>query len=169
MSWARSKRGNSFVWFPRCCCTDLATQLASVVMHWLGVSPNFERVGHWEQLIREANEFRFQSIPVLTRTPEEEVTRWALAAQSRVQRGQVSRGRQELTGAALAPRTAATLEALQGRRPQEATSAIPREVMDFQPTSPLQLDSKAFAMPVWLFSRPWGVNKRNAPRLFGRS
>ena len=101
--------------------------------------------GHREQLIREANEFRFQFIPVQTRTPEEEVTRRALAVQSRVQRGQVSRVQQELIRAALAPRNAATLEALQERRLQEPTSAIPREAMDFEPTSPLLLDSKAFA------------------------
>ena len=73
----------------------------------------------------------------------------------------------------MAPRNAATLEALQGRRFEEPMSAIPREVMDFQPTSPLQLDSKAFAKcagsPVWLFSRPWEMHKRDAPRLFGRS
>ena len=75
--------------------------------------------------------------------------RRALAVQSRVQREQVSRARQELTGAALAPRNAATLEALQGRRPQDPVSAIPREVLDFQPASPLQLDSMAFAKCLW--------------------
>ena len=88
MSWARSERGNSSG-----CCTDLATQAASVEMNWQGVSPNSNRV--------IANEFRFQSIPVQTRTPEEEVTRRALAAQSRVQRRQFLRARQELVGAAL--------------------------------------------------------------------
>ena len=41
------------------------------------------------------------------------------AAQSRVERGQVSRARQELTGATLAPKTDETLRELQGRRPQE--------------------------------------------------
>ena len=110
-------------------------------MNWQGVSQN----SSLEPLIRAANEFRFQSLPVHTRTPEEEVTRRALAAQSKVQRRQVSRARQELIGAALAPRNAATLEALQGRRPQEPTSAIPCEVMDFQPMSLLQVDSKTFA------------------------
>ena len=36
---------------------------------------------------REANEFRFQSIPVPTRTPEEEVTRRALAAPEQSAKG----------------------------------------------------------------------------------
>ena len=111
---ARSERGNSSVWFPRCCCTDLAAQAVSVEM-----VTEFQQ-GHWEQLIREANEFRFQSIPVPTQTPEEEVTRRALAAQSRVQRRQVSRARQELTGATSAPRNAATFrsDALKSQRRQ---------------------------------------------------
>ena len=130
--------------------------------------------GHWVQLMREANEFQFQSRPASTRTPEEETSRRALAAQSRVQRGQVSRARQELTGAALAPRNATTLEALQGRRPQDPVSAIPREVLDFQPASPLQLDSKAFAKclreaPAGCSPGPGGMHQRDASGLSGRS
>ena len=76
-----------------------------------------------------------------------------------MQRGQISRARQELI-AALAPRNAATLEALQGRHPQEPTSAIPREGMDYQPTSPavgFESVREVFAgSHVWLFSRPLG-------------
>ena len=57
----------------------------------------------------------------------------------------------------MSPRNAATLEALQGRRPQEPTSAIPREVMDFQLTSPLQLDSKC-VREVFLREAPSGCS-----------
>ena len=55
------------------------------------------------------------------------------AAQSRVERGQVSRARQELTGAILAPKTDETLRELQGRRPQEMIRGIPVEVLNFVP------------------------------------
>ena len=61
LSCARSQRGNSSVWSPRCCSTDFATQAVSVETSWPGVS--------------RANEFRLQSTPAPTRTPEEEVTR----------------------------------------------------------------------------------------------
>ena len=39
----------------------------------------------------------------------------------------------------------ATLDELRARRPQESSSPIPREVMDFAPQSPLSLDGKIFA------------------------
>ena len=52
---------------------------------------------------------------------------------NRVQRGQVSRARQELTGADLAPKTMETLAELQGRRPQVRVVDIPQEVIDFVP------------------------------------
>ena len=58
------------------------------------------------------------------------------AAQKKVQ-GQVSRARQELTGASLAPRNAATLEELR-RRPKARETDIPEE-------DQLELDSKLFA------------------------
>ena len=51
------------------------------------------------------------------------------AAQSRVERGQVSRARQELTGAALAPKTADTLRELQEKRPVAQVREIPPVVL----------------------------------------
>ena len=67
------------------------------------------------------------------------------AAQSRVQRGQVSRARHELTGAPLAPKTMETLNELRARRPQARQSPLPQEAVDFKPQSPLSLDGKIFA------------------------
>ena len=55
------------------------------------------------------------------------------AACNRVQQGQVSRARQELVGATLAPKTRDTLEELQRRRPQERVREIPVEVMMSNP------------------------------------
>ena len=68
----------------------------------------------------------------------------ARAGQSRVERGQVSRARQELTGAALAPKNSETLRELQRRRPQDQMSEIPRDVLEFQPAAPFQLDESLF-------------------------
>ena len=62
----------------------------------------------------------------------------------RVRRGQVSRARHELTGTPLAPKTEATLADLRARRPQEQQRAIPSEVVEYVPGSPLQLDAKNF-------------------------
>ena len=53
--------------------------------------------------------FNLSSLSRHERTEEEQQIRRAQAARSRIQRGQVSRARQELTGAALAPQNGATL------------------------------------------------------------
>ena len=49
-----------------------------------------------------------------------------------------------LTGAALAPKTDATFQEHQGRRPQEQVRGIPEEVLQFVPERPLKLNSKVF-------------------------
>ena len=78
-------------------------------------------------------------------TREDECERRGKAAQARVQRGQVSRARQELVGAKLAPKDQTTLNELRGRRPQEQLREIPEDVMSFEPETPVQLDQKNFA------------------------
>ena len=78
------------------------------------------------------------------RSETEDQVRRGQAALSRVRRGQLSRARQELTGAALAPKTLDTLTQLQGRRPQEREMDIPAEVMEFVPDRPLELDHALF-------------------------
>ena len=62
------------------------------------------------------------------------------AAQSRVQQGQVSRARHELTGAPLAP--------MRDRRPREQVSPIPEEVLEFNPAQLLQLEMWTFVDPM---------------------
>ena len=66
------------------------------------------------------------------------------AAQSRVERGQVSRARHELTGAPWAPKNEETLAQLRGQRPQEQIKEIPRAVLEFQPDHPLNMNRKIF-------------------------
>ena len=66
------------------------------------------------------------------------------AAQASVKLGEVSRGRQNLTGASLAPGTLATFNALQDKRPAEAQRPLPADVLSFQPDIPLQLDRELF-------------------------
>ena len=87
---------------------------------------------------------------------EDENSRRGAAAQSRVERGQISRARHELIGAPLAPQTSATLDELRARRSQESSSPISREVMDFAPESFLSLDGKIFAK--CLRTAPWGCS-----------
>ena len=65
-------------------------------------------------------------------------------AQSRVQRGQVSRARQELTGASLVPKNQAFFDELQNKRPQNQVGQIPRHVLEFNPVTLLNLDVKKF-------------------------
>ena len=68
-----------------------------------------------------------------------------MAAQSLVEKRQVSRARHELTGASLAPQNNETLGELRGRRPQERESTIPQEVRHFVPEHPLILDASKYA------------------------
>ena len=52
---------------------------------------------------------------------------------------------QELVGSPLAPKNEETLRELLERRPQVATREIPREVLDFSPPAPLELNFKLFS------------------------
>ena len=67
---------------------------------------------------------------------QDECERHGRAVQARVQRGQVSRARQELVGAKLAPKDQTTLNELRGRRPQEQLREIPADVMSFELETP---------------------------------
>ena len=73
--------------------------------------------GRWKQLIdSDAQQEHAHSSTV---SNEGEAERRGRAAQSKIRKGQVSRARQVLTRAALALKTDATFQELQGRRPQE--------------------------------------------------
>ena len=100
--------------------------------------------GRWVELLEAAVAF----IPGVRHrtqcTEEEDMIRRGEAAQSRVERGQVSRARHELVGAPLAPKNADTLAQLRRQRPQEQLRELPRTVTEFQPERPLNLDRKIF-------------------------
>ena len=98
--------------------------------------------GRWIDLLENIHDTSRQPRPAKGETQEHE--RRGRAALGRVRQGQVSRARQELTGAALAPKTLETLAQLQERRPQERVREIPQEVMEFVPDRPLELDFKLF-------------------------
>ena len=100
--------------------------------------------GEWRELINMAVQ-NVSTFPNSKREASSEAERRGLAAQEKVKRGQVSRARQALVGAALSPKTEETLEELRRRRPQAALRQIPQEVMDYAPDSPLAMDMKIFA------------------------
>ena len=95
--------------------------------------------GSWETLLHEAAPVNQGS---QCRTNDAE--RRAHAACRKVQAGEVTRARQCLTGAAVAPGTDETFRALQSRRPQEVQRAIPREILEWEPESPVQIDRRIF-------------------------
>ena len=100
--------------------------------------------GRWGLLISSAQECVLARKPVLEHNVQSEQERRGWAAQSRVQQGQVSRARHELTGAPLAPKNDETYRALQDRRPREQVRAIPEVVLDINPSQPLQLEMRTF-------------------------
>ena len=73
--------------------------------------------GQWSDLIAEVRACASRTCPVPQNVTDDDIRR-GLAAQSRVQRGQVSRARHELTGVALAPKDETTLAELRSRRPR---------------------------------------------------
>ena len=74
--------------------------------------------GRWADLVRRGLEMVDEHRSKSHRTNESGEQRRGRAALKRVQQGQVSRARQELTGAPLAPRDENTLNELRRRRPQ---------------------------------------------------
>ena len=69
----------------------------------------------------------------------------ARAACQKVQLGEVSRARQCLVGASVAPGTNDTFRAMQGRRPHEVVREINEEVRQFEPGVPVVLDRATFS------------------------
>ena len=106
--------------------------------------------GHWIQFARWPLKLRAGEMTTKRRNE--------FAGESKpksvVQQGQVSRARQALVGAALAPKNEATLTEWQRCRPQETLSEIPLEVLNFQPNAPLELDRK-----IWKRFRPWRLHQ----------
>ena len=100
--------------------------------------------GQWTELLQNVSQTTVQPRPVTGQNAMDEAVHRGRAAMNRVQRGQVSRARQELTGADLAPKTMETLAELQDRRPQVRVVDIPQEVIDFVPDRPVELDMKLF-------------------------
>eukprot|EP00973_Karenia_brevis_P062604 8704056-Karenia_brevis.AAC.1 len=77
--------------------------------------------GQWEELLEDA---RANSVPQskarqAAESAEQEMRRKGLRALASVRCGELSRARQQLTGAALAPRDEATRAELQSKRPQQ--------------------------------------------------
>ena len=93
--------------------------------------------GQWVELLDEAQHSVASSHPNSTGGHNGTASR-------KVKVGEVSRARQCLTGATLAPSTEDTFHRMQSRRPQVETRALPQEVHDFQPDTPLTVDRKVF-------------------------
>ena len=100
--------------------------------------------GKWTEMLQDASQMIVKPHLETSSNEMEEAVRKGRAALNRVQRGQVSRARQELTGAALAPKNMDTLAELQGRRPQERVVDIPQEMVTFVPDRSVELDMKLF-------------------------
>ena len=64
------------------------------------------------------------------------------AEEEQVRVGEVSRARQCLTGAAVAPGNDTTFQNMQRKRPQFSAAPLPQEVLNFEPEVPVHLDTK---------------------------
>ena len=86
------------------------------------------------------------------------------AACQKIRMGEVSRARQHLTGATLAPGNDQTLQELQRRRDQEVVRPLSQEVLEFDPERPVILDRPTFLTSLKSVPRffvwPWRVHVR---------
>ena len=99
--------------------------------------------GEWVDLIREGHQGCAQEGQV-THHQVDSVERRAVAACQKIKFGEVSRARQCLTGAPLAPGTEEIFQILQARRPQIVGRALPEEVQAFELESPVIVDRQIF-------------------------
>ena len=138
----KSARGKRSICFPSCYCVALSQGQRNVGKDELCARFDKFGAGQWAELLEEAQHSVASSH---NRIPTEDtVERRADAALRKVKVGEVSRARQCLTGATLAPGTEETFHRMQSRRPQVETRALPQEVHDFQPDTPLTVDRKVF-------------------------
>ena len=95
--------------------------------------------GEWADLIREGHQGCAQEGHETHHGVDSVV-----AARQKIKLGEISRARQCLTGAPLAPGTEETFQVLQARRPQVVVRALPEEVQAFEPESPVIVDRQSF-------------------------
>ena len=137
------------------CCSTGPEDVVLLARDELALRADRFARGLWFELLEDAQ----SHVPVRPRSNPQDQTqenvRRGRAAQSRVERGQVSRARQELTGAALAPQMADTLRELQEKRPVAQVREIPPAVLEYTPERPLDLDADLFGQ--CLSSAPSGT------------
>ena len=101
----------------------------------------FQR-GSWQELLSPIE--KVSKVPRASPPEHDSVSARANAAQTAVSLGEVSRARQRLVGASLAPCDENTREKLQERRAVDVQSPLSPEVLNFQPSERLSLDRKTF-------------------------
>ena len=99
--------------------------------------------GQWADLLLEGHQSSAQGVEA-THIGADSIERRAAAACQKIKLGEISRARQCLTGASLAPGTEATFQLLQARRPQVVVRELPEAVRAFEPESPVTVDRKIF-------------------------
>ena len=107
--------------------------------------------GQWSELLRESIEGSETAAYLRARRsrrrPADDLAARAERAQALVMMGEISSGRQALSGAAVAPRTDHTLNLLTNieRRPPNPVRELPPEMLEFIPEVPFALDEKRFS------------------------
>ena len=119
--------------------------------------------GAWEELMHEA--FALVSNERCLSPSGDSDQRRAEAACHKAQLGEVSRARQCLTGASLAPGTEATFREMQSRRPQEVQRPIPCHATCRRSQDVLEKSEESATR---CFPRAWGLHLRGPENLVGR-
>ena len=143
---AASRAWKLFLLTPRMLLARTPQQGSQGRAELLSRAAKFQR-GEWPQLLRSARQAAQQ--PTSRNEPQQDGAgeRKRRRVCAKVRQAEVSRARQVLTAAEIAPGTQATLRALTdpARRPPELRREIPEEVLQHQPQQPTRLATGAVA------------------------
>ena len=143
---ARSRAWKLFLLAPRMLLARPKQRGAQGRAELLGRAEAFQR-GAWQSLLQSARHHTPSGGQETLLSPEEVVERKRELACAKVRKGEVSRARQVLTAAEIAPGDDATWAALTdpARRPAVPRTAVPQELLDFHPAELPLLSVRALA------------------------
>ena len=151
MSSVASEGGNCSCFLPGCFSLDRKPRGELISRENLTRRNSLFSHGRRTELIRASERDAEEAAATARRRRQrrrvDDLERRAARAQMMVQLGELSAGRQALEAAEIAPGTLPTLQAFRdpSRRPPRPREDIPRELLEFEPATPLELDEGLFS------------------------
>ena len=143
MSCPSQELGNSSALCLSCCCTGHGVQVLWAETSWHRELPISREAGGSSCWTLHPRSLQRDPVrPPSQRRKSRNAEGWLLSHASNVARS--PRARQELTGAALAPKNEEILQEMKRQRSEVQVRPIPPAVLEFEPDTPLTMDRKIF-------------------------